>query len=80
MAALSIIFVVAFDVILCIVEIPKMIRLKLRKELVTFLILLSVGTVLVVMKNFNMQIPNPSELVEWFFSPVSGLMKQMVKP
>lgn len=79
-AALSIILVVVFDVILCVVEIPKMLGQKLLKELVTFSVLLLAGTAIVVMKSFDMPIPNPSELVLWFFSPVSGLMKQMLKP
>ena len=80
MAVISIIAVISFDTILCIVEIPKMLQQKLLKELITFSVLLLLGTVITVMKSFDMKVPNPSDFIAWVYSPVSNLMKALLKP
>lgn len=79
MAVVSIIAVIAFDTILCMIEIPKMLQQKLIKELVTFSILLLFGTVIAVLKSLDITVPNPSDLVSWVFSPVADLMKSLIK-
>lgn len=77
MAALTIFIVLAFSTVLSIIEIPKMLKNKLYKDLVAFSVLLSLGTVLVILKALGVEIPNPSDWVAWIYSPVSGLFKNI---
>lgn len=80
MVAVSLLALVVFDTVVCIVEIPKMVRGKLIKELITFSVLLLLGTAFGVMKAFDMKVPNPSDWLAWVYSPVSDLMKSLLKP
>ncbi len=80
MAVLSVLAVLAFDIAVCAVEVPKLLGRRQIKELVTFSVLLLLGTVLAVLKSLNIEIPNPSDFLAWVFSPVSGVMKFLSKP
>lgn len=72
--------VLAFAVVLCLVEIPKMIHAKLHRELWAFSILLAVGVVLAVLKILDVDIPNPSDFVKKAYSSVTELMKGALEP
>lgn len=80
MTAVAFVALALFDVVVCVVEIPKMLKQKQIRELVTFSVLLLFGTAIAVMKGLNMKIPNPSDFMAWVYSPVSDLMKSLVKP
>jgi hypothetical protein len=75
----AIVLVLAFSSILCIVEIPKMLAMKLNRELWTFLILLVLGVALAILKSLNVSIPNPSDWIAWVYSPVSNVLKDFLK-
>ena len=75
MGVVSIILVIAFAVILCVVEIPKMREKKEYKELVAFSIILFCGTLLTVLKSLNVEIPNPADFIAAVYSPVVNLIK-----
>ena len=77
MAIVSILMVLAFSTVLCIVEIPKMLQGKLFKELWMFLILLVSGTVLAILKSLDVELPNPSDLVAWIYSPLKEIIKSL---
>jgi hypothetical protein len=79
MSAVYILAVAAFDTVLSITEIPKMLNDKMYRELAVFSILLLLGTALAVMKIVDINIPNPTDLIIWFFSPVSSLMKGLMQ-
>jgi hypothetical protein len=79
MAIVSILSVLAFSTVLCIVEIPKMLKEKQYRELSTFSILLGLGTVLAILKSLDVEIPNPSDWVAWVYSPVKEVMKNLLK-
>ncbi|AKA68185.1 hypothetical protein [Clostridium scatologenes] len=79
MAIVSILSVLAFSTILSIVEVPKMLREKLYRELYTFIVLLVFGTVLAILKSLNVDIPNPSDFVQWVYSPFSSIIKELLK-
>lgn len=79
MAIVSILSVLLFSTILSIVEIPKMLKEKLYRELWTFIVLLSFGTVLVILKSLNVDIPNPSDFVQWLYSPFSDIIKRLLE-
>ncbi len=79
MPVIYILAVAAFDIVLSIAEIPKMLRGKMYRELAAFSILLLLGTSLAVMKIVDANIPNPTDLIIWFFSPVSSIMKGLMQ-
>lgn len=79
MVIVSIIAVLAFSTILCIIEIPKMQKQKLYRELYTFVVLLGLGTVLAILKSLNVEIPNPSDFIKWIYSPFTEVIKSLLK-
>jgi len=79
MAVLSILAVVLFSFVLSIVEIPKMLKQKLYKELVIFCLFLMFGTVLAVLKSLDVKVPIPSDLIAWIYSPLAEVMKSITK-
>lgn len=79
MAVVSIVMVLVFSTILCIIEIPDMIKKNQYRELWTFSVLLTIGILLVVLKSLNIEIPNPSDFIMWVYSPFKGIMKSLLK-
>ncbi|QTL99240.1 hypothetical protein GM661_15390 [Iocasia frigidifontis] len=79
MLILSIVMTLVFSTILCIVEIPKMLKERLYRELWTFSILLGLGTVLAILKSLDIEIPNPSDFIAWVYSPLTGIMEGLLK-
>jgi hypothetical protein len=79
MTLVSILAVLVFSTVLSIIEVPKMLQNKLYRELVTFSVLLALGTTLAILKSLDVNIPNPSEWIAWVYSPVKDIMKSIVK-
>ena len=79
MAIVSILAVLVFSTVLCIIEIPKMQKEKLHRELWTFSILLGLGTVLAILESLEVEIPNPSDFIAWVYSPFTEVMKGLLK-
>jgi hypothetical protein len=79
MGIVAILAVLAFSAVLCIAEVPKMLKGKLYRELWTFSVLLGLGMVLAVLKSLDVEIPNPSDWIAWVYSPVKGVMKSLLK-
>ena len=79
MAIVSILAVALFSIVLSIVEIPKMWKQKLYKELVIFCLFLMFGTVLAVLKSLDVKVPIPSDLIAWIYSPLAEVMKSITK-
>ncbi|MBP2654601.1 MAG: putative rane protein [Firmicutes bacterium] len=79
MAGVGILTVLLFATVLSIIEVPKMLQGKLYKELWTFSILTTLGTVLAILKILDISIPNPSDWIAWVYSPVKDFMKSLLK-
>lgn len=79
MAIVSILAVLVFSTVLCITEIPKMLKQRLYRELWTFSILLATGTILTVLKSLDVEIPNPSDFIAWVYSPLAETMKSITR-
>jgi len=75
MALLSIILVIIFSSILCIVEIPNMLKDKLYRELIAFSVILFCGIILTILKSLDIQILNPSDIIATVYSPIVTLIK-----
>jgi len=78
MTVLAVALVLAFDGALSFVEVPKMIRGKQFKELFLYSVLLLTGSAVMILRNFNIKMPNPTDLILWIYAPLSGLMKQLL--
>ncbi|MGE5328695.1 MAG: hypothetical protein ACM3KR_04210 [Deltaproteobacteria bacterium] len=78
MKAASILLTLVFSSVLCLIEIPKMLKGRLYKELWTFSIILALGVTLAILKSLDVDIPNPSDWVTWVYSPVSDFLKQVM--
>ncbi len=61
------------------IETPKMLKLKLYRELVVFLVLLASGTFIMIMNTLEIEIPNPSDFIAWLYSPLKGFMKEFYR-
>lgn len=79
MVLIVILLVLAFASILCIVEVPKLLREGSFKEFLTFSLLLALGVVLSVLKSLKVEIGNPSDLFAWIYSPLEGVMESLLK-
>ncbi|HAN09565.1 MAG TPA: hypothetical protein DCP90_03015 [Clostridiales bacterium] len=79
MGIVVILLVLVFSIVLCVIEIPKMLQDRQYRELWTFSILLGLGTILAILKSLNVDIPNPSDFIAWVYSPVEGVMKGLLK-
>ncbi|SNS95383.1 hypothetical protein SAMN05446037_102934 [Anaerovirgula multivorans] len=79
MAIVSILAVLTFSAILCIIEIPKMLKGRLYRELWTFSVLLGLGTVLALLRSLDVEIPTPADFMAWVYSPVADVMKKLLK-
>ena len=56
------------------IEIPSLVKRKLKKELVIFSLCLLLATGLSIAKSMQLQIPNPLDLVTVIYQPVSDLL------
>lgn len=79
MKVISIFLIILFAVILSAIEIPKMFRSKLYKELTLFIVFLIAGVVNGLLLSLDVKISNPSDWVSFIFLPFGGLMKYIMK-
>lgn len=56
------------------IEIPSLVKRKLKKELVVFSLCLLLATGLSIAKSKQLQIPNPLDLITVIYQPVSDLL------
>lgn len=79
MAIISITAALAFGALLCLYELPQLLKSKNRRELWSFSVLLALGISLAVLRSLKVSITNPSDWLAWLFSPVSDLVKNILK-
>ncbi|UNC91988.1 hypothetical protein [Candidatus Contubernalis alkaliaceticus] len=79
MAIIMILAVLVLGAVLFRVEVPRMKKEKLHRELWAFSILLGVGIALVAMKSLDVEVPNPSDFIAWLYSPAADIMKSLLE-
>ena len=79
MKAVYLIVLVAFIIVLSIVEIPKMLGKEYYRELAVYSLLLLFGTAIAVMKIFSINIPNIAVVLTWVFSPLKNVLKWLTE-
>ena len=75
MSIFLMVLVVAFSVILCIVEIPKMWKSKEYKDLIVFCVILCFGMIIGILTILDIDVANPADFVAAVFSPAVSLFK-----
>ena len=75
MSTIAIALIVAFVVILSIIEVPKMLRRCLYKELVLYSVFLLIGAVTGILVTLDVKIPNPSDSLALHLSPLVMVVK-----
>ncbi|RIX60319.1 hypothetical protein D3P08_01760 [Paenibacillus nanensis] len=60
-------------------EVPLLIKAKMKKELWVFSILLLIGTMLSIAVSFDMVVPNPLDLIYLIFKPMSQVLDAWLK-
>ncbi len=72
---LAVFSVVVVGLLFAWMEIPALRRQKRNKELVLYLVLLSVATALNAIKAFDIELPSPLLWITALYKPVSDLLK-----
>lgn len=71
--------VLAAAAVIMLIEMPSLIKKKLRKELWVFTILLIVGTGLGIAQVLNWPIPSPLNIVIAVYTPISNIIFSHLK-
>lgn len=74
-----ILVVLVFAIVLSFIEVPKMLESKSYREFWSFSILLFIGVLLAILKSLGVPLYNPSDFVEWVFTPISNLIKPIIE-
>ena len=73
MVVVNLLMIAAFVTVLCIVEIPKMLKSRQYRDLAAFSVLLIIGTLSGIVLSLGKPLPTPSEWITWVFSPLEGI-------
>ena len=65
--------------LMVILEVPPLLKAKLKRELWLFSILLLLGTLLSIAKYLQIPIPNPLDMLYVIFKPMSDLLFSFLK-
>lgn len=71
--------ILAVAVIVILIEVPSLLKRKLRKELWVFSILLILGTGLSIAQGLHWNIPNPLDLMIVIYKPISNIIFGFLK-
>ena len=61
------------------IDVPSLLRKKLKKELWIFSILLLFGTALSIAQALNIKIPNPLDWITAIYKPLSDMIEKLLK-
>ncbi|ASS96716.1 hypothetical protein [Peribacillus simplex] len=61
------------------IDVPPLMRKKLKKELWIFYILLLFGTALSIAQALNIKIPNPLDWITAIYKPLSDIIEKLLK-
>lgn len=72
---LTIIGIIAVVILICVLEVPRLVKDKLIKELVVFTALLLFGTIISIAQALQIRIPNPMDLIITIYQPVYNVFQ-----
>lgn len=65
--------------IICLLEVPSLLKKKQRRELLAFSVLLLVGTGLNIALALHIELPNPMDWIIAVYKPVSDMVDSLFK-
>ncbi|MFF2289819.1 hypothetical protein [Peribacillus butanolivorans] len=77
MLAVTVILVIVAMIIA--IDVPSLLRKKLKKELWIFSVLLLFGTALSISQALNIKIPNPLDWITAIYKPLSDMIEKLLK-
>jgi hypothetical protein len=75
---LAIIGILFIGTIICLFEIPPLVKKKYWREIIVFFLLLSVGLTLSILVIKNVTMPSPLELIAKIYSPVTSFFERIL--
>lgn len=71
--------IIFLAILIAIIEVPGLLKKKLKKELWVFLFLLSIGFGLGLARSMNIEIPSPLNAIIFIYKPISDWIFQLLK-
>ncbi|MCX7614581.1 MAG: hypothetical protein N2Z65_02350 [Clostridiales bacterium] len=68
-----------FAIVLCIVEVPKMLNAKEYKEMIVFFVILCFGVIVAILKILGVHLINPQDIVTFIYSPIIEAFKSVLE-
>lgn len=75
----KIIGVLLLAILIALMEVPHMLKNKLKKELWVFLSLLLIGIGLGIARSVDLELPSPLDLITAIYKPMSNAIFQVLK-
>ncbi|WP_199613643.1 hypothetical protein [Paenibacillus alkalitolerans] len=72
-------FIIAAAVIIAIIEVPAMLKKKLKRDLTVFFILLLFGTTTAILQSLHVTLPNPLDWITFVYKPASDAIQYLLK-
>lgn len=71
-----IILLVAIFIGIILYDIPKLVKQKMWKELITYSIIMAIGMALGIPQVYKIRPPNPNDAIEAIFRPIGEMLKR----
>ncbi|WP_283610256.1 hypothetical protein [Faecalispora anaeroviscerum] len=78
MGVIAIVLIIVFVFLLSWIEIPKMLRGRLHKELILYSIILLFSAVVGILVSVDIKVFNPSDAIASFLSPIVIVVKSIL--
>ncbi|RNB85964.1 hypothetical protein EDM56_18375 [Brevibacillus fluminis] len=75
----SVLGILIVILIICLLEVPSLLKKKQRRELLAFSVLLLVGTGLNIALAMHIELPNPMDWIIAVYKPVSDMVDSLFK-
>ncbi|MET3292762.1 UNVERIFIED_CONTAM: putative membrane protein YczE [Brevibacillus sp. OAP136] len=75
----SVLGILIVILIICLLEVPSLLKKKQRRELLAFSVLLLVGTGLNIALALHIELPNPMDWIIAVYKPVSDMVDSLFK-
>jgi len=71
--------VILLAIVIAVFEVPNLLKNRLLKELLVFLILLVAGTGLGIARSMELELPSPLDLISFIYKPISDAIFQALQ-
>ena len=71
--------ILAVTVVIIFVEVPALLKKKLKKELWVFFMLLTFGVGVSIAQSLGVKLPNPLDFIKFIYQPLSDFIENLFK-